>query len=208
MSHRTFSLMIAACLFLYNACGERDRKGDLRFSAPTMKEISEDATYSKEDSSRANWPERFGFGKKASTADIIALDIDIGPDGKGLPEGTGRVKNGMLIYRQKCIACHGATGKEGPYDVLVSKGESDKKAIGNYWPYATTLFDYIRRAMPFDAPGSLNDQEVYHLTAYLLYENGIIDSMSVINARNLSKVEMPARSRFVLDDRKGGPEVR
>jgi hypothetical protein len=107
-------------------------------------------------------------------------------------------------------ACHGRTGVEGPFARLVGPmGDTTKaKTIGNYWPYATTLFDYTRRAMPWNAPGSLSANEVYSLTAFLLQANRIIDSNTVLTAANLPKVIMPARQFFVPDDRKGGPEIK
>jgi len=155
-----------------------------------------------------NWPVSFGFGRRATVAEVYRLDKDVRPDGQGLPPGAGTVRDGKRIYAAQCAACHGKTGVEGPNNRLVAKADSPEKAIGNYWPYATTIFDYIRRAMPFHAPGSLTDQEVYSLTAFLLHANGIIDSAAVINAETLPKVMMPAKSWFVPDDRRGGPEIR
>ncbi len=156
------------------------------------------------------WPSSFGFGRPATASEIAVLNISIRPDGKGLPSGSGTATAGKAIFAVKCAACHGKTGTEGPFMQLVSKpGDSLRiKTIGNYWPYATTIFDYTRRAMPFNAPGSLSDNEVYSLTAFLLAANHIIDSQEVINAKNLAGIKMPARERFVPDDRKGGPEVR
>jgi cytochrome c len=158
-------------------------------------------------------PAHYGFGRPATAAEVAALDIDVRPDGTGLPKGEGNAMEGKAIYIQKCAACHGATGTEGPNDRLVV-GDSTKsggrriKAIGNYWPYATTLFDYIRRAMPFNLPGSLTDEEVYGLTAYLLNANGLLAADAKLNAKTLPKIKMPARDKFVPDDRKDGPEIR
>ncbi len=156
------------------------------------------------------WPVSFGFGRPATPAAIAALDISIQPDGKGLPAGSGNTPAGKAIYLMKCAACHGKTGVEGPAARLVGPmGDTTKaKTIGNYWPYATTLFDYTRRAMPYNAPGSLSADEVYSLTAFLLCANRVIDSNTVMTAKNLSDVVMPARQFFVPDDRKGGPEIR
>jgi len=111
---------------------------------------------------------------------------------------------------EKCSACHGVRGKNGPYSVLVGEmGDTTKaKTIGNYWPYSTTIFDYVRRAMPFNAPGSLTDNEVYSLTAYLLHENRIIDSNLVINSVSLPRIIMPAKKMYVTDDRCGGAEIK
>jgi mono/diheme cytochrome c family protein len=158
-------------------------------------------------------PVHYGFGRPATASEIAALDIDIRPDGKGLPAGEGNATEGKEIYQQKCAACHGATGTEGPNDRLVT-GDTTKagsrriKAIGNYWPYATTVFDYIRRAMPFNQPGSLTDQEVYSLTAYLLNANGLLGANAKLNAKSLPKIKMPSRDLFIPDDRKNGPEIR
>ena len=156
------------------------------------------------------WPASFGFGRPATPAAIAALDISIQPDGKGLPAGSGNTPTGKAIYLMKCAACHGKTGVEGPAARLVGPmGDTTKaKTIGNYWPYATTLFDYTRRAMPYNAPGSLSADEVYSLTAFLLCANRVIDSNTVMTAKNLPNVVMPARQFFVPDDRKGGPEIR
>ncbi|MFC5412589.1 c-type cytochrome [Larkinella bovis] len=159
----------------------------------------------------AGWPARFGLGRPATAQEIAVVDIDVRPDGTGLPPGSGTVPAGQVLYAAQCVACHGATGTENATlgGRLVATSPQDRqKAIGNYWPYATTLFDYIRRAMPFNAPGSLSDQEVYSLTAYLLCLNKIVDSTAVMNAQTLPQVVMPARQFFVPDDRKGGREIK
>lgn len=156
-------------------------------------------------------PARYGLGRPATPAEIAALDIDVRPDGTGLPAGSGTSSGGAAIYASKCAQCHGATGKEGPNDVLVGRVPGDgfpfaadpkvPHTIGNYWPYATTVFDYIRRAMPTTAPGSLTNDEVYALTAFLLHANGIIDAGAVMDKATLPKVAMPARKYFVPDTR-------
>jgi S-disulfanyl-L-cysteine oxidoreductase SoxD len=159
-------------------------------------------------------PESFGLGKIASQREIDSLDIDVSADGGGLPAGSGTVHQGRRIYMAKCALCHGKTGKEGAYNKLVAEHTwidslpTAEKTIGNYWPYATTLYDYINRAMPYDSPGTLNADEVYSLTAFLLWQNGIIDSTFNVSASNLPKVEMPAQKLFIEDDRHGGPEIR
>lgn len=153
------------------------------------------------------WPTRFGFGNKADESLIKRLNISIAPDGTGLPAGKGFADQGAIIYKAKCVTCHGPKGWDGPFDKLVSKDSSKAKTIGNYWPYATTVFDYIRRAMPYNAPGSLSDEEVYQLTAFLLYANGIVKINEEINAKTLPKIEMPAKKLFVVDDRRGGREI-
>lgn len=163
-------------------------------------------------SGREKWPQSFGYGKVATKEDIAALDIDIRPDGKGLPPGSGTAALGEVIYTNKCASCHGVDGKEikgiklpGP-PLVTGKGKA--KTIGNYWPYATTLFDYVRRAMPYNAPGSLTNDEVYSLSAWLLSANKVIKPTEVMSARTLAKVMMPAQKLFIVDDRKGGPEVK
>ncbi|MBC8109518.1 MAG: cytochrome c [Verrucomicrobia bacterium] len=153
-------------------------------------------------------PTHFGFGRLATEKEITAWDMDVKPDGKGLPDGSGNAKTGRLVYAEKCAFCHGKTGVEGPSSRLVGTDTVKTKTIGNYWAYATTLYDYINRAMPFHQPGSLTVDEVYGLTAFLLSENKIIDSTAVMNARTLPKVVMPALKYYVPDDRKGGKEVR
>ena len=163
-------------------------------------------------------PAVFGFGREATMEDIARWDVDIMPDGAGLPEGSGTVADGETLYQAKCIACHGPTGVEGPWDVLVGRVPNDEfpfgdggrvpLTIGNYWPYAPPLFDYIRRAMPFDAPGSLSDGEVYDVVALLLHWNDLLDPDARLDAATLSQIQMPARDRFVMDDRAGGREVR
>jgi len=151
----------------------------------------------------------FGFGRRATPEEIAAWDIDAGPDGAGLPAGSGVPSQGAVIYAHKCAACHGATGTEGPFDRLVGReprqgfpfGRDPRlvRTVGNYWPFATTLYDYVNRAMPLDAPGSLQPNEVYSLVAFLLWRNEIIADGQVMNAQTLPRVIMPARDRFVPD---------
>ncbi|MFT4031966.1 MAG: cytochrome c [Siphonobacter sp.] len=150
----------------------------------------------------------FKLGRPATAQELIRWPSAIRPDGRGLPPGSGTARAGQSIYTQKCAACHGKTGVEGPNDRLVAVDSLPAKAIGNYWPYATTVFDYIRRAMPYNLPGSLSDQEVYSLTAFLLEANRLIPAGQVMNAQTLPKVHMPARSKYILDDRQGGPIIR
>ena len=160
-------------------------------------------------------PATFGIGRAATPAEIAAWDIDVGPDGAGLPPGKGTAAIGAPIFAARCASCHGKTGKEGPNDVLVGRLPGDAfpfaqdartpKTIGSYWPYATTVFDYIRRAMPPDAPGTLKDNEVYALVAFLLVQNELAPADAVIDAAALPKVKMPARDHFVPDKR-GAPK--
>lgn len=158
-------------------------------------------------------PLQFGWGRIPTPSEIAAWDIDVSPDGSGLPAGVGRVETGKVIFTAKCAACHGVDGTGGANGALVTPaadtlGKRKEKTIGNYWPYATTVYDYIRRAMPFNQPGTLTDEEVYHLTAFLLCANKIIPETAALDAALLSTIEMPARKMFVPDDRKGGPEIR
>jgi cytochrome c len=157
-------------------------------------------------------PERFGFGAAADSSKIIAWDVDARPDGVGLPPGRGTVQEGERVYQQHCAACHGPTGTEGRGGRLVGMepwGDFPaSRTVGNYWPYATTLYDYIVRAMPQAAPGSLSADQTYAVIAYLLHLNQIIPADAVMDATTLPAVKMPARDRFVPDDRTGGPVVR
>lgn len=162
-----------------------------------------------------DWPSTFGFGRMATPQEIGLWDIAIRPDGKGLPPGAGNVIKGKTIYALKCASCHGADGKEtpefklpGPALVSDTSATAKIKTIGNYWPYATTLFDYMRRTMPYNLPGSLTNDEVYSLTAYLLNANQIIKPEVILNAKTLPRIIMPAKKLFVIDDRRGGPEIK
>ena len=150
--------------------------------------------------------DKIGLGQPVAEADVRAWDIDVRADGRGLPPGGGNVQSGAKIYREKCAACHGDRGQGKPMDQLVGAegtlaGAAPIKTIGSYWPYATTLYDYIYRAMPFTNPQSLTPDEVYALCAYLLYLNGIVDAAAVMNAHTLPAVEMPNRRGFVPDPR-------
>lgn len=166
-------------------------------------------------------PARYGVGHAATAAEIAAVDIDVAPSGEGLPAGRGSAADGAVLFQQKCQLCHGPKG-EGmapAYPALIGrdpKGEGfpfakDAKitrTIGNYWPYATTVFDYVRRAMPHPAPGSLSNDEVYALTAYLLAANQVIPADAVLDSASLVQVKMPYRDRFVPDNRRGGRELK
>lgn len=164
-------------------------------------------------------PERYGLGTPATPATLTRVDIDVNPAGAGLPPGEGTAEKGAAVYAAKCASCHGPGGEgQGTYPRLIgtdpragfpfATDAKIPKTIGNYWPYATTLYDYVHRAMPLSAPGSLQPPEVYSLVAYLLRENHVIPGNAVMNATTLPRVQMPARSHFVLDDRKGGQPFR
>jgi cytochrome c len=169
-------------------------------------------------------PAHFDLGRPASAAEIAVWDIDISPDGRGLPSGSGTAAQGAVVFASKCASCHGPNGegqvgKPAAMQAVAPKlvgrdpregfpfGQDPKlvKTVGNYWPYATTIFDYVRRTMPLSAPGSLSNQEVYAVVAYLLVQNEIVPTAAVMDSLTLPAVKMPARDKFVVDDRKGGP---
>ena len=143
------------------------------------------------------------LGKPISPQDLASWDISIGPDGTGLPPGSGTAKQGEEVFAAKCQACHGAKGAGQPNDRLVGGQGSlpgDKpaiKTVGSYWPYATTLFDYVRRAMPYNESKSLSPDEIYAVAAYILNLNGVIGDTDVINAQTLPNVKMPNRDGFI-----------
>lgn len=143
------------------------------------------------------------LGKPASAAVVAAADISIPPNGAGLPAGSGSVSQGAAVYAAKCQACHGEKGAGKPADALVggigslARGNAAVRTVGSYWPYATTLFDYTRRAMPPTAPMSLSNEDVYAVTAYLLHLNGILGPDAQMNATTLPAVKMPNRDGFI-----------
>jgi cytochrome c len=142
------------------------------------------------------------FGQAADPALLKAWDVSIAPDGKGLPPGRGSVSEGLAIYTQKCVMCHGVSGVGKPSDQLTGGVGSlataaPVKTVSSFWPYATTLFDYIRRAMPVTNPHSLSDHETYALTAYILSIDGIVKKDAVLDAKSLPKIKMPNRDGFI-----------
>jgi cytochrome c len=148
--------------------------------------------------------ERLGVGGTPSPEQIAGWDIDVRPDGEGLPEGRGSVSEGRQVYESRCVSCHGTNG-EGPMDRLVGgtnslASEKPVKTVGSYWPYATTLFDYVHRAMPFDEPQSLSADEVYAVSAYVLNMNGLVPDDAVMDAQTLANVQMPNRDGFYGPD--------
>lgn len=161
----------------------------------------------------------YGLGRVPSAAEVSAINIDANPAGVGLPPGQGTAATGEATYALKCAACHGPSGEGiGPNPKLIGNDPavgfvfaSDAKAvktIGNYWPYSTTLYDYVNRAMPLTAPGSLTPDETYGLVAFLLTRNGIVPATMIIDAKSLPGVTMPARRYFVRDNRSGGRTFR
>lgn len=154
--------------------------------------------------------DRIGLGTPPDAALLRAWDIDVSPDGAGLPAGSGSVADGRRVYAARCAACHGTEGQGNPMDRLAGGRGSLASAqpvrtVGSFWPYATTLFDYVRRAMPFDSPQSLTPDEVYAVSAFVLFLNGIVDENAVMDAATLPAVSMPNRNGFVDDPR---PDVR
>jgi len=143
------------------------------------------------------------LGRLATPAEVAAWDVSVAPDGAGLPPGRGTSRQGAIVYERKCQNCHGERGAGQPNDRLVG-GQGTLatarpvRTIGSYWPYATTLFDYVRRAMPYTQSHSLSDDEVYAVTAYLLHLNGIIAESDAMSAETLPKVKMPNRDNFIL----------
>ena len=143
------------------------------------------------------------LGKPVSPSDLAAWDIFVMPDGTGLPPGSGTPKQGEAVYAAKCVACHGEKGAGKPNDQLVGGQGTlpgDKPAIktlGSFWPYATTVFDYVRRAMPYTESKSLTNDEVYAVAAYLLNLNGVIGEADTMDPQTLPRVKMPNRDGFV-----------
>ena len=146
--------------------------------------------------------ERYDFGRAATPKEIRGWDIDVSPSGAGLPPGDGDARQGEAIFIAKCASCHGAHGEGKPMTRLVGgigtlRDKKPEKTVGSYWPYATTLFDYVRRAMPLNAPQSLSPDEVYAVSAYVLFLNGIVPEDATLDADSLPKVKMPNRDGFV-----------
>lgn len=145
------------------------------------------------------------LGIRVTPAEAAKWNRTVYPDGRGLPAGSGTVAQGKALFEQRCASCHGVGGRGATAEELAGGTRSltadpPDKTIGLYWPYATTLFDFIRRAMPLDAPGSLTANDVYALTAYLLHANGVIDAAQPMNAETLPRVRMPNRNGFVAID--------
>jgi cytochrome c len=152
------------------------------------------------------------LGRPATEAEIKAKDITILPTGAGLPVGKGNAVQGKTVYKDKCAVCHNdnAEGREAQYPPLAGgtgslKSNKPLKTVGSFWPYATTIFDYVRRAMPYDHPRSLSADEVYSVTAFLLFKNGIIPETQEMNEKSLPQVKMPNRDGFVPDAR---PDIK
>jgi len=191
----TASVSLAtACLALALACVARSPARAGAQSAAASPAPSRDAA----PSPLAPAPR---LGRHATPAELAALDIDVAPDGAGLPVGSGTPTEGAAVFSGRCAHCHGAAGEGGPADRLVGgvgslTTDAPTLTTGSFWPYATTLFDYLRRAMPYDSPGSLSANEVYALTAFLLERNGVIEASARLDAASLPAVRMPNRDGF------------
>ncbi|GGB56872.1 cytochrome c [Roseibium aquae] len=155
---------------------------------------------------------KFGLGREATPAEVAAWDIDIRPDGQGLPVGSGNVLDGEELYTNACAVCHGDFGEgvgrwpvlAGGHDTLTH--ERPEKTIGSYWPYLSTVYDYVRRAMPYGDARSLSDDDVYAITAYLLYLNDIVlDEDFVLSNENFLEIRLPNERNFTPDDRDQEP---
>ncbi len=151
----------------------------------------------------------YGFGTAPAQSELDKFFSPL-PDGRGLPQGSGSVEQGKLVYQAQCVACHGDRLQGGPGDRLVGgRGtlvnsdptKAPVKTVESYWPYATTLFDYVKRAMPLNAPDSLSNDEVYAVSAYILSEAKIIPPDAVLDAKSLAAVRMPNRDGFIADRR-------
>jgi cytochrome c5 len=154
---------------------------------------------------------KFGLGRAALPEEVKAWDIDVRPDGQGLPVGQGKVSDGETIYNEQCAVCHGDFGEgKGRWPVLVGGRDTLKthdpvKTIGSYWPYLSTVFDYVNRAMPFGNAQSLSADETYALTAYILYMSEIVDSDFELSKENFTSIKMPNEANFIEDSRPDTP---
>ena len=159
---------------------------------------------------RAETPGHYGIGRMATDAEIAGWNIDIGRNGENLPPGSGTVAHGKEIFAEQCAACHGDKGQGGVGERLVGgqgtiATPKPIKTVGSFWPYAPTLFDYIRRAMPQNAPQSLSNEDVYAVSAYILNMNGLLPADATLDAKTLSAIKMPNRDMFTGDPR---PDVK
>ena len=188
--------LFSALLLILAACspGNTDAAADQHTAAPA-------ASY------KGDRVGHFGYGEAATPEQIAGWDIDIRPDGTGLPVGSGSVEDGEWLYEDQCAECHGSFGEGvGRYPVLAGgagslQNERPTKTVGSYWPYTSTLFDYIRRAMPFTQPASLSADDTYAITAYVLYLNDLVEDDLVLNQDNLATIRLPNEPNFVPDPR-------
>jgi cytochrome c len=153
---------------------------------------------------------KYRVGRTPTDQDIQPLGIMVAPDGTGLPAGAGTAVEGKEVFTARCASCHGARGEGGDGPALVGgtgtlATPAPKKTVGSYWPYATTVWDYVNRAMPFNQPGTLKPDEVYAVSAYVLFLNDIVGEKQVLNAKSLPLIKMPNRDGFVSDPRPDVP---
>ena len=146
--------------------------------------------------------ESVSLGIPVTQADLLEFDLIAPPDGSGFPPGTGTARDGKQIFDINCAVCHGANGEGTSGNTVIVGGDMQSegpplRTVGSYWPYASTLFDFIRRAMPASAPKSLTNQQVYEVTAYILYMNGIVEEETPINGATIRKIEMPNANGFI-----------
>lgn len=150
---------------------------------------------------------KFRLGRTPGEQEVKAIDISVHADGRGLPAGSGTAAAGKDVYTRRCGKCHGNEGQGGEEGAALVGGKGTLatpkplKTVGSFWPHATTLFDYVRRAMPFDRPGTLTDEQVYQVTAHVLFLNGIVGENDAIDAKTLAQVKMPNREGFIKDGR-------
>jgi len=199
LSMRTFKITIVCFAGFLVGCQQSDQS--IETPKETVTKVADGAT------SQTDLPKNFSIGHQATSDVIAGWDIDVRPDGLGLPEGSGSVEDGESIYEDKCAMCHGSFGEgEDQWPKLTGGAGSltearPEKSIGSFWPYASTLWDYINRAMPFPAPQSLEPDEVYAITAYVLNMNEIVDDDFVLTRENFASIEMPNKDGFYIDDR-------
>jgi cytochrome c len=154
---------------------------------------------------------RYGIGHAATPAQVAAWNLDVSPDVRNMPAGQGSVLRGREVFANQCAGCHGARGEGGSLGDKLAGGQdtlatpTPVRTVGSYWPYATTLFDYVRRAMPLNAPQSLSNEDVYAVSGYVLHLNGLLPEDAVVSAKTLTELKMPNRDGFVFDPR---PDVR
>ncbi len=201
-----FPVLMVSAILLLNACDNGVKEEiEVTKAAPAAKAVEEVQEVIEEEALSAG---HFGFGSKATAEQIAGWDIDIKPDGTGLPPGEGSVEDGEELFEEKCSSCHGSFGEGVKNWPRLSGGqgslrdERPDKTVGSYWAYTSTLWDYIRRSMPFPAPQSLEDDEVYAITAYILNLNELVDDDFVLNQDNMTSVKMNnSKDNFIPDDR-------
>ncbi|MEP6835007.1 MAG: c-type cytochrome [Gemmatimonas sp.] len=201
---------VVACILFVMACN----------AAGSGAATARSASQPEPPATPSAWPDTYALGHAASPESVAMLDTDVDTTGAGLPDGHGTAVEGALVYAAKCAGCHGAKGQGiPPSPVLIqalvptdsfpwATKPGAPKTVGNYWPFATTLYGYIRHSMPSSSPGSLSSTEVYQVVAFLLAENGILAHDAVLDAKSLPAVKLPMRGRLVIDTRRGGAEVR